>query len=160
MDQPPAPRSPDHLAGLAIRFDADAADADGLARDLAEWFNDDEDLGGLARLVMDPAKPGEMGALAEAVELITAAESLLTMGTGAFGLWLAQRVKNRQISFQVTRADGTRMHATADRKDLGEVVARMEQFVTDTDPAQAASDREGGGGHGDPTGSGMTEGAS
>jgi membrane-associated two-gene conflict system component 1 (EACC1) len=117
------------LDRLTIAFDEAPSDADALARSLTDWFNDDEDLSGLAGVHLMPPRPGEMGGLADAVELATAAGPLLAAGVSALGVWLTQRVRNRRVTLSVTRPDGAGMRITADPADVGHLVDRLERFV-------------------------------
>ncbi|WP_055591440.1 effector-associated constant component EACC1 [Peterkaempfera griseoplana] len=114
---------------LTIAFDEAPAEADALARSLADWFNDDEDLSGLAGVHLVPPVPGEMGSLADAVELATAVAPLLTAGVSALGVWITQRVRNRRVSLSVTRPDGAGIRVTADPADVERLVDRLERFV-------------------------------
>ncbi|MEV6317555.1 hypothetical protein [Streptomyces sp. NPDC051776] len=115
---------------LTFEFAGTAADADTLARDLAAWLDDDEELAGSARVRMAPPGAGEQGGLADASELLGAVEPLLSAGIGAFGMWLAERVKSRRISFRAVRPDGAELELSAGSPAEAEAVQeRLERFV-------------------------------
>ncbi|MGP4003122.1 effector-associated constant component EACC1 [Streptomyces sp. 8N706] len=115
---------------LTFEFDGAAAEADSLARDLAEWLDDDEDLRGAARVRMAPPAPGEQGALADAVEVAGVVEPLVTAGVGAFAMWLAERVKARRIVFRAVRPDGARIELSAGTAaEAAAVREDLERFV-------------------------------
>ncbi|MER5972484.1 hypothetical protein ABT112_22570 [Streptomyces sp. NPDC002055] len=137
---------------LTFAFDDGSAEADALARDLADWLNDDEDLSGAVRLRMAPPARGEQGALAQAAELLGAAEPLLSAGVGAVAMWLAERTKSRRVSFRAVRPDGAELRVSAGSPaDAAAVREELERFVNDngqggdgTDDATRAGDGRAG----------------
>ncbi|MFF3765610.1 hypothetical protein ACFYYR_16185 [Streptomyces sp. NPDC001922] len=115
---------------LTFAFDGGSAEADTLARNLADWLNDDEDLSGAVRLRMAPPARGEQGALAQATELLGAAEPLLSAGVGAVAMWLAERTKSRRVSFRAVRPDGAELRVSAGSPaDAAAVREELERFV-------------------------------
>ncbi|MDK1475458.1 hypothetical protein QNO07_18880 [Streptomyces sp. 549] len=118
-------------AQLTITFQAPPEEADQLAREVSDWYEDDEELRPTVRLVMAEAESGKMGGLATAVELVGAVEPLLTAAVGAFGYWLGQRVSARPVSFEVTRPDGSSRKITATEGTLDDALRRFEEFADD-----------------------------
>ncbi|WP_432096025.1 effector-associated constant component EACC1 [Streptomyces sp. bgisy100] len=137
---------------LTFAFDGGSAEADALVRDLADWLNDDEDLSGAVRLRMAPPARGEQGALAQAAELLGAAEPLLSAGVGAVAMWLAERTKSRRVSFRAVRPDGAELRVSAGSPaDAAAVREELERFVNDngrggggTDDATRTDDARAG----------------
>ncbi|MEK2477746.1 MULTISPECIES: effector-associated constant component EACC1 [Streptomyces] len=115
---------------LTFTFDAPADEADDLARSLARWLNDDEDLSGAARLRMVPPAPGEQGGLADAAEVLNAAGPVLDALVAAVGVWVGQRFRNRSVSLKVTRPDGTHIELSAtDPRDAAAVEEQLRRFL-------------------------------
>jgi hypothetical protein len=102
-----------HVHTVVIAFDAPAAEADALARSLAAWFDDDEDLTGSTRLRMVPPAPGEQGGLADAAEVLGAVGPALEALAGGLFVWLTGRVKTGRVTLEVTRQDGASVKLSA-----------------------------------------------
>lgn len=126
-------------AGPTITFaTATPEEAGRLARELADWYDDDEDLRDAVRLVMAPSAPGKLGGFATGVELLTAAGPVLSAAIGAFTYWLGQRSASRPVAFEVTLADGSVAKLTSDQRDLDRTLRAFATFratpVPATDP--------------------------
>lgn len=105
-------------------------EADELARSLAKWLNDDEDLSGSARLRMVPPAPGEQGGVADAAEVLSAAGPMLDALIGGLAVWVTERVRSRRVSFKVTRPDGTQIELSAgNAQEAAAVQQQMRQFL-------------------------------
>lgn len=131
---------------VTFEFEGPAADADGLARNLADWLNDDEELSGAARVRMVPPAPGEQGGLADATEMVGAVEPLLSAGVGAFVMWLTERTKSRRVSFRAIRPDGAQIQLSAGSSaDAASVQKELARFVNGGSPEDSprASPEEG-----------------
>jgi hypothetical protein len=116
---------------LTFTFTGSQAQADALNRDLAEWINDTDQLGGTANLRTEPPAPGEQGDVAAAVDIVNASAAVVAAVTNAFFLWLQQRRPTyRRIEFEVVRADGTRVSGAVDDEDqLPAVMAQLAAFA-------------------------------
>ncbi|MFG2224545.1 hypothetical protein [Streptomyces sp. NPDC048644] len=120
--------SPDHV--LTLAFDGPADDTDDLARSLAEWLNDDEELSGAARLRMVPPAPGEQGGLADAAEVLGVVGPVAEALVSCVGVWLVQRARSRRVSLRVSRPDGTRVELSAGSpEDAAAVEAQLRRFL-------------------------------
>ncbi|MEU6084542.1 hypothetical protein [Streptomyces sp. NPDC047108] len=118
------------MNALTFEFGGTTAEADALARDLAAWLDDDEELAGAARVRMVAPALGEQGGLADAAELLGAVEPLLSAGVGAFGMWLAERARSRRISVRAVRPDGAELQLSAGSRAEAEAMQeRLERFV-------------------------------
>ncbi|MCW2871606.1 hypothetical protein [Actinacidiphila oryziradicis] len=118
------------MNATAFEFDGPAGEADELARSLAKWLNDDEDLSGSARLRMVPPAPGEQGGLADAAEVLSAAGPLADALVGGLFVWLVERVRSRRVSFKVTRPDGACVELSAGSVEEAAVVQQqLRQFL-------------------------------
>ncbi|MFG2194677.1 hypothetical protein [Streptomyces sp. NPDC048639] len=159
------------MNALTFEFGGTAAEADALARDLAAWLDDDEDVAASARVRMVPPPSGEQGGLADAAELLGAVEPLLSAGIGAFGMWLAERARSRRISFRAVRPDGAELELSAGSRAEAEAVQeRLELFVaggstnatggTDGTSGAGGTDGTGGADATIGTGSGISTGIS
>jgi hypothetical protein len=122
---------------IAFEFDGPADERDELARSLARWLNDDEDLSGSARLRMVPPAPGEQGGLADAVEALHVVGPVADTLAGGFFVWFAQRVTSRRVSVKVTRPDGMSFELTAGSPEEAAAVQRELRPFLDagTEPA-------------------------
>jgi len=132
MPETPAPRVPRAPQNaLTFTFTESPAQADALNRDLAEWINATEQLGGRAGLRSEPPAPGEQGDLAVAVDIVNASAAVVAAVTNAFFLWLQQRRPTyRRIEFEVVRPDGTRVSAAVDDEDqLPALMTRLAEFA-------------------------------
>ncbi|MFI9752819.1 effector-associated constant component EACC1 [Streptomyces collinus] len=129
MPEAPAPHAPEKA--LTFSFTESPAQVDALNRDLAEWINDTDQLGGRASLRTEPPAPGEQGDVAVAVDIVNASAAVIAAATNAFFLWLQQRRPvHRRIEFEVVRPDGTRVSAAVDDEDqLPAVMAQLSGFV-------------------------------
>jgi hypothetical protein len=124
------------LNTTVFEFDGPADEADELARSLAKWLNDDEELSGSARLRMVPPAPGEQGGLADAAEVLNAAGPVVDALAGGLFVWLAERVRSRRVKFRVTRADGTRIELSAGSAEEAVVVQQeLRQFLEPGSPS-------------------------
>lgn len=113
-----------------FEFDGPAADADDLARSLADWLNDDEDLSGSSRLRLVPPAPGEQGGLADAAEALGAVGPVLDALISGVAVWLVQRARSRRISFKVTRQDGSSIELSAGSpQDAAAVEEQLRKFL-------------------------------
>ncbi|MEU0220226.1 hypothetical protein ABZ281_36460 [Streptomyces sp. NPDC006265] len=128
---PAAPASQPPENALTFAFPGTQAQADSLNRDLAEWINATDQLGGSASLRTQPPAPGEQGDVAVAVDIINASAAMIAAVTNTFFLWLQQRRPTyRRIEFEVVRPDGTRVSgAVDDEARLPEVMAQLSGFV-------------------------------
>ncbi|MFG3498018.1 hypothetical protein [Streptomyces sp. NPDC047928] len=124
---------------LTITFDAPPEEVNLLVREVADWYEDDDELRGTVRLVMAEAAPGKMGGLATAVELFGAVEPVITAAVGAFGYWLGQRASARPVTFEVTRPDGSSRKITATEGNLDDAVRRFEEFADGTTTTSTAA---------------------
>jgi hypothetical protein len=125
-----------NATATAFEFDGPADEADELARSLAKWLNDDEDLSGSARLRMVPPARGEQGGLADAAEVLNAAGPLVDALVGGVFVWLVERVRSRRVSFKATRADGASIELSAG--SAGEAAAVQQQLRQFLDPGADA----------------------
>jgi hypothetical protein len=116
---------------LTFTFPGSQAQVDALNRDLAEWINATEQLGGRASLRSEPPAPGEQGDVAAAVDIINASAAVIAAATNAFFLWLQQRrPAYRRIEFEAVRPDGTRISGAVDDEDqLPAVLAQLSVFA-------------------------------
>ena len=129
MPEAPASQAPENA--LTFTFPGSQAQADALNRDLAEWINATDQLGGRAGLRTEPPAPGEQGDAAVAVDIINASAAVVAAVTNAFFLWLQQRRPTyRRIEFEVVRPDGTRVSGAVDDEDqLPVVMAQLAGFA-------------------------------
>ncbi|MHC3474137.1 effector-associated constant component EACC1 [Streptomyces sp. 7R007] len=138
MTTPDAP-APTPAPALTVTFATlPPEDADVLVRDLAHWFDDDEDLREAVRLRSVPPPPGKLGGLATAVELLTATGPVLSAAVGAFGYWLGQRSTSRPVAFEVTLPDGTVTKLTSDQQDLDAALRAFTEFRAAGQPEDPA----------------------
>ncbi|MEU1533244.1 effector-associated constant component EACC1 [Streptomyces fagopyri] len=129
MSEAPASKAPENA--LTFTFPGTQAQADALNRNLAEWINATDQLGGRANLRTSPPAPGEQGDVAVAVDIINASAAVVAAVTNAFFLWLQQRRPSyRRIEFEVVRPDGTRVSgAVDDEAQLPAVMAQLSAFA-------------------------------
>ncbi|MEU1573805.1 hypothetical protein ABZ519_22120 [Streptomyces collinus] len=129
MPEASAPHPPQQALTFSFTESQDQVDA--LNRDLAEWINDTDQLGGRAGLRTQPPAPGEQGDVAVAVDIVNASAAVIAAATNAFFLWLQQRRPvYRRIEFEVVRPDGTRVSGAVDDEDqLPAVMAQLSGFV-------------------------------
>lgn len=129
MPDTPASQAPENA--LTFTFPGSQDQVDSLNRDLAEWINATDQLGGAAVLRTAPPAPGEQGDVAVAVDIVNASAAVIAAATNAFFLWLQQRrAAHRRIEFEVVRPDGTRVSGAVDDEDqLPAVMARLAGFV-------------------------------
>ncbi|AQS68524.1 effector-associated constant component EACC1 [Streptomyces pactum] len=137
MPETPARQAPE--SALTFTFSHSQAESlaesqaqvDSLSRDLAEWINDSDQLGGRASLRTEPPAPGEQGDVAVAVDIVNASAAVIAAATNAFFLWLQQRQPaHRRIEFEAVRPDGTRVSgAVDDEEQLAAVMARLSVFA-------------------------------
>ncbi|WP_338897038.1 hypothetical protein WBG99_16505 [Streptomyces sp. TG1A-60] len=129
MTEAPASQPPGNA--LTFAFPGTQAQVDALNRDLAEWINATDQLGGRASLRTQPPAPGEQGDVAVAVDIINASAAVIAAVTNAFFLWLQQRrPTHRRIEFEVVRPDGTRVSGAVDHEDqLPAVMAQLSAFA-------------------------------
>ncbi|GGV19594.1 effector-associated constant component EACC1 [Streptomyces griseoflavus] len=137
MSATPAPKAPENA--LTFTFPGPQGHADALNRDLAEWINDTEQLGGRAGLRTAPPAPGEQGDVAVAVDIVNASAAVIAAATNAFFLWLQQRrTTHRRIEFEAVRPDGTRISGTVeDDAQLTQVMDRLSRFAVPPQPPGA-----------------------
>ncbi|MFC5954741.1 hypothetical protein ACFP51_09645 [Streptomyces pratens] len=130
MTEAPASQAPENA--LTFTFPGSQAQANALNRDLAEWVNATDQLGGRANLRTAPPAPGEQGDVATAVDIINASAAMIAAVTNTFFLWLQQRRPTyRRIEFEVVRPDGTRVSAAVDDEaQLPAVMNQLAGFVT------------------------------
>ncbi|MEV6838268.1 hypothetical protein AB0N17_27780 [Streptomyces sp. NPDC051133] len=115
---------------IVFEFVGHVNEADELARSLAKWLNDDEDLSGSTRLRMVPPAPGEQGGVADAAEVLSAVGPLLDALVGGLAVWVTERARSRRVSFKVTRPDGTRIELSAGTaQEAAAVQQQMRQFL-------------------------------
>lgn len=136
MPETPASQAPQNA--LTFTFPGTRAPADTLNRDLAEWINDTEQLGGRASLRTAPPAPGEQGDVAVAVDIANASAAVIAAATNAFFLWLQQRrTTHGRIEFEAVRPDGTRISATVDDEaQLTAVMDQLSQFAVPPPPGE------------------------
>ena len=129
MPEAPASQAPENT--LTFTFPGSQAQADALNRDLAEWINATDQLGGRAILRTAPPAPGEQGDVAVAMDIMNASAAVIAAVTNAFFLWLQQRRPTyRRIEFEVERPDGTRISGAVDDEDqLPAVMAQLSGFA-------------------------------
>ncbi|MFG3588152.1 effector-associated constant component EACC1 [Streptomyces sp. NPDC047990] len=129
MPESPASQPPENA--LTFTFPGSEAQANALNRDLAEWINDTDQLGGRAGVRTAPPAPGELGDVAVAVDIVNASTAVIAAVTNAFFLWLQQRRSAyRRIEFEVVRPDGTRISGSVDdESQLPAVMAQLSGFV-------------------------------
>ena len=117
------------MNAIGIEFDDTAEEADGLARSLARWLDDDEELTGATRLRLVPPAAGEQGGAADAVELLVTARPMVDALVSGVLVWLTQRVRSRRVRLRFTRRDGQRFEYTVgsidDARALEEQLARF-----------------------------------
>ncbi|MFJ3952968.1 hypothetical protein ACIPXV_23505 [Streptomyces libani] len=122
--------TPTPVPALTFEFSGPADGSDELARSLAEWLNDDEELSGSARLRMVPPGPGEQGGLADAAEVLGAVGPVLEALASGVGVWLVQRARSRRITMKVSRPDGAGLELSAGSpEDAASVEAQLRRFL-------------------------------
>jgi len=70
--------------------------------DLATWIQERTELDARVTLRTRPPRPGELGGVADAVEVIAAATPLAKVVLG----WLTERTKNSRVSLKIGRTGG------------------------------------------------------
>lgn len=126
MTEAPAYLAPENA--LTFTFSGSQAQVNALNRDLAEWIDATDQLGGRASLRTAPPAPGEQGDVATAVDIVNASAAVVAAATNTFFLWLQQRRSaHRRIEFEAVRPDGTRVSGTVD--DEAQLPAVMTQLA-------------------------------
>ncbi|WP_030968235.1 effector-associated constant component EACC1 [Streptomyces sp. NRRL S-1824] len=124
------------MNAISFEFDGQASETDELARSLAKWLNEDEDLSGSAQLRMVPPAPGEQGGLADAAEVLNATGPVMDALIGGLFVWVAERVRSRRVSFKVTRPDGTGIEMSAGSvEEAAAVQQQLRQFLDPSSPS-------------------------
>lgn len=110
-------------------------------QDLAEWIDENDDVEAVADVRTREPGPGELGGVADAVEVLAA----LTPLAKVVASWLKERLKNGVVDITATKADGTSMHIKAADEGAAErLIPRLSEFFQPDAPA-AVSGAVGGG---------------
>jgi hypothetical protein len=120
------------MNGLVFEIEGSSIEIDTYSRDLITSIDRTDELHGLAKPRMVAPGPGEQGGLVEAVEIAHTAGPVVSAVAAAFFVWLGERAKNRRISVQLTRRDGTSLTVSAgDPADVPAVQELVTKFLDD-----------------------------
>ena len=128
--------SPDDAPGSGPD-EMEAADA---LRDLAEWIEGNDDVVAVASVRTREPGPGELGGVADAVEVLAALTPLAKVVVD----WLKERLKNGVVDVTATKADGTSVHIkAADEAAAQRLIPQLTEFFR-PEPAGAADGADAG----------------
>src|SRR2546430_9669736 len=78
---------------------------------LRRWLSAEPEFGGRVRLEPAPVQPGQMGALADALQVALSGDGALTVLAGSVAVWLRQR--RSKLTVKIVNPDGSSQEITA-----------------------------------------------
>ncbi|MGK5741390.1 effector-associated constant component EACC1 [Micromonospora sp. URMC 103] len=96
---------------------------------LLDWLRREDELRGRVRLEQPPPRPGEMGALTDALVVALGSGGAVAVLAGSLSTWLSQR--GTSVEVQITGPDGRQLIVRAQRaRDLPALVREVEALLS------------------------------
>jgi hypothetical protein len=95
-------------ARLLLSGDDDTADE---LYSLRQWLSDEDEFRGRVEFEQAPIRPGEMGAVTDALQVALSNDGALTVLAGSVAVWL--RTRRSKLKVKIVNPDGSSQEITA-----------------------------------------------